>query len=782
MNDHTLTVLEYREMLSRLALCAQSEPGRDLVRTVVPHTEKRDVLRECDLTAQALELLEDTAPDLGRVNDTSDVLERLAVTGTVLEPMELLALVGNQLAVRSARAALRGKEKTLAALHALVDALIGFPDWERWVERSISPKGEVLDAASPDLARVRKELRSCRNAATGKLEAYIRERSVSKVIQEQYVTLRNGRFVVPAKPEYHRTFEGVVQDTSQSGQTVFVEPLFAVGLNNQYTVALANEDREVRKVLAKMSDEAAGYRHEMAANLSLLAELDLVLARARFGVKLNGIIPGLDDEETALTDARHPHLVLEPGIQCVPIDIRIGGPSATLVITGPNTGGKTVALKTLGLLTMMVQSGIPVPVAGESRFRIFGHIFADIGDEQSLSQNLSTFSGHMKVIADLLDVSDDATLVLLDELGAGTDPQEGSALSIALLEVLHRKGACVAVTTHHNLLKEFAYRAPFACNASTVFDDSTLEPTYRLRMGAPGRSHALEVARGLGLGNEVISRAREVMGSGAVQVDELLGRLTEEVDRESVARERAEEIIDQLERERRDLNDQRSGLTRQAQDQRDSARREAKALLRDVERRGRELLKSIKVEGKRERKSDFTSNIRKIEDEVARKFPPAPPRKGGGPVSVGEEVEILSLGVLGSVTELLAGGREAEVLAGGIRMRVPAEDLLAVQGGRSRDTDGSKRGSVSYEGSVEAAREINLLGTRVDDALELLDKAIDRSLLGTGKSLRIVHGKGTGALKKAINTALKDDRRVSAFGPAPLNEGGAGVTIVELKD
>lgn len=781
MNDHTLTVLEYREMLARLAQYAQSEPGRNLAQAVFPHSGKDDVLRECGITAQALTLLEDKPPDLGKVIDTIDILGRLAMVGAVLERMELLALVQNQVAVRYAKAAVRDRERDLPALCALVDGMTGIPDWERWVEKSISPKGEVLDAAGTDLAKARKELRSCRNAATGKLEEYIRGRSVAKVIREQYVTLRNGRFVVPAKPEYHRTFKGVVQDTSQSGQTVFVEPLFAVGLNNSFTMARAKEEEEVRRVLARMSDAAAGYRHEMAANLSMLAELDLVLAKARLGVKLDGLIPGFDDEETVLAGARHPHLVLEPGVQCVPIDIRIGGRSTTLVITGPNTGGKTVALKTLGLLTMMVQSGIPVPVLEESRFKVFGRIFADIGDEQSLSQNLSTFSGHMKVITEILNISDSATLVLLDELGAGTDPQEGSALSIALLEALHEKGACVAVTTHHNLLKEFAYRASFADNASTVFDGRTLEPTYRLRMGAPGRSHALEVAGGLGLGNDVISRAREVMGSGAVQVDELLGRLTEEVDRESVAREKAEAITRKLEAEHQDLNARKKELTIQAQEVRDSTRREAKALIRDIEKKGKEIIRRLKKAGDKARPL-LKEGIRQMEGGVIEKFPPPPSRKGHGPITAGEKVEILSLGVYGSVTELLTGGREAEVLSGGIRMRVPTQDLAPVAGGQAKEDARNKAGNVSYEGSAEVPSEVNLIGSTVDEALQSLDKVLDRSLLGPDRSLRIVHGKGTGALKRAINNALKSDPRVSAFGPAPLNQGGAGVTIVELKE
>ena len=781
MNDHTLKVLEYREVLSRLAEFTQSDPGRERALAVTPRTQRDEVLAEGGFTAEALRLMEDTCPDLGQVTDTSGILDRLTAEGAVLEALQLLALAHNQKAVRNAVSALREREGDLPALAHLVGEMASLPQWEAWVLRSITPKGEVLDDASPELSRVRKQLVACRHSVTGRLEEFMRTRAVSKVIQDQYVTLRNGRYVIPAKPEYHRAFEGVVQDTSQSGQTVFVEPLFAVGLNNSHALAQAREEEEVRRVLAAMSEGAARHRGTMALNLELLARLDLILAKARFGLRLKGIIPALDDREAVLEEARHPLLVLEPGVSCVPIDIRIGGGTTTLVITGPNTGGKTVALKTLGLLSLMAQSGIPVPAGQGSRFRVFAAIFADIGDEQSLSQNLSTFSGHMKIIAQVLEASDARTLVLLDELGAGTDPQEGSAVSIALLEALHAKGAWSVVTTHHNLLKEFAYRAPYARNASTVFDGRTLEPTYRIRMGAPGRSHALEIARALGLDEGVVERAREMMGAGAVRVDELLGRLTDEVERETTARERAEETAGRLEAERLHLRESREEVERQARDDRETARREAKALLREIERKGKDLIARVEGLGK-EGRPFLRKEVRRMEADVQERFPPPPPRKDPGPVASGDEVEVLSLDVFGRVTGLYAEGREAEVLAGGIRMRVAVENLAPVRGNGSRGGAPVRPGSVTYDGDVQGPSEINLLGRTVDQALESIDRFLDRSLLGPVRTLRIIHGKGTGALKRAINRALREDPRVSAFGPAPQEQGGAGVTIVELKE
>ena len=786
MNAHTLTVLEYSEILSYLTRYAHSEPGRQRVRDSVPHLEVEGATVECALTAEGMELLSDQVVELDQVKDTSTILARLKTVGSVLDPLSLLALLHNQQAAGRARSATRAVAGRCPGLSSLTDTMTVIPEWERWVAKSISPKGEVLDAASPELARARRKMRSVRDSISSRLEKFIRERQTAKVIQEQFVTLRNGRFVVPAKPEYHRSFEGVVQDTSQSGQTIFVEPLFAVELNNQFAVAEAKAQEEVQRALAAMSDEAADHRHAMTANLQSLAALDHVLARARMGKAFNGVIPVFSRGKTELVQARHPLLALDPQIQCVPVDISIGDEVTILAITGPNTGGKTVALKTLGLLTLMVQSGIPVPVAPESRFRVFENIFADIGDEQSLAQSLSTFSGHMKIISDILERANGDTLVLLDELGAGTDPQEGSALGIALLETLHQKGACAVVTTHHNQLKEFAYRASYATNASTVFNAETLEPTYQLRMGTPGRSHALEVAQRLGLDGPVLERARELMGSGAVHVDELLGRLTEELDRESKAREVAEQITDALRDEQARIREERKVLADQVQEVRDKTRREARGLIREIERKAKTLLKGVREEGERARPV-VQKAMKELEEEVVRTVPPPRPRKGTGPVVEGDHVRILSLGATGTVTAIVNGSGEAEVLAGDIRMKVRLDDLgvLEQRAGRRQEGKGQREPvvtPVSYHGQTEVPSEINLLGKTVDEALESVDRLLDLLVMDSDRSLRIVHGKGTGALKRAISNALKKDPRVSSFGPAPHNQGGAGVTVVELKD
>lgn len=783
MNTHTLTVLEYRELTSHLADCAQSRPARQLAEGLLPETSAERVVRELSLTGEASRLLEQVDLDLSDVRDSAAVLTNLRVEGYVLQPGDLLVLLANQKAVGKAKKALRENGNGLAALKSIVRKMSTFRDWEEWVSRSISEEGEVLDSASPELAKARGDLRKARGSVVKRLEKYITKGSVAKVLQENYVTLRNGRYVIPAKLEYHRVFEGIVQDSSQSGQTLFVEPLFAVDLNNRFIRLKGHEEEQVRKVLARMSSAARDIRDELLNNLELLALLDLVLAKARLGRKLEGVIPGLDEETIDIVDARHPLLVLRSDVECIPIDLSVGGTIPTLVITGPNTGGKTVALKTIGLLTLMVQSGIPIPVGEGSKVRVFAQVFADIGDEQSLAQNLSTFSAHMSIVSDILKRSDTGTLVLLDELGAGTDPQEGSALGVAILEVLHEKGGCTVVTTHHNLLKEFAYRAPYAGNASTIFDLETLEPTYRMRSGLPGRSHALEVAGRLGVDKAVLNIAKEVIGSGAVRVDELLGRLSEELDRETRARVQAEKVSSQLDAERERLRIRQEKVREEVRRTREEARREAKTFMIDLKRKGKALLKEVK-KSKVVDHGILADKITAMETDLDRRLPPTPGRKSdGGPVRPGQKVKILPLDIEGQVVTIFSEGKEAEVQSKDVRVRVPVSKLSALKGemddGLSFDRGSTK---VAYEGEAGVPVEINLLGCSVDEALQSVDTVLDRSLLGSARELRIVHGKGTGALRQAIMSALRDDPRVRRYQTAALNEGGAGVTVVELKE
>ena len=783
MDTHTLTVLEYGEMLAKLALFAQSEPGKALVSSQFPRLIDGEVRNECALTAEGLRLVGLSPPDLGLVSDVSPAIDFLRVEGAVLEPAGLFSLFANQMAVRSTKNALRESVEELPGLSTIADSMTGLPEWEQGVRKAISDTGEVLDTASRGLAAARKKHRLARENVVGRLERFIRGRSVSRVIQEPYVTTRNGRHVVPAKPEYHREFEGVVQDSSQSGQTLFVEPLFAVGLNNDVAQSENLVREEIRKVLARLSDEARGHRDAMTANMKSLATMDLVLARARFGSRMGWVLPELDNDRTTLRQAMHPLLATDPGTNCVPVDICVGGEKTTLVITGPNTGGKTVTLKTLGLLTLMVQSGIPVPVADNSRVRVFTRVFADIGDEQSLSQSLSTFSGHMKVIADLLREADGRTLVLLDELGAGTDPQEGSAIGMALLESLQDRRSCVVVTTHHNLLKDFAFRSPPAENASTLFDIDTLEPVYKLRMGAAGKSYALEIAERLGLDARVVKRAREIIGAGGTKVEDLLGRLGEEIDRREATRQKAEETAEKMESARIRQASRQEKYRDQIRNIREKARKDARDTLLEIVNRGREIIKDLSFKDKEIARQSLQKGLKAIKEEIRRKTPPPPKsRKKGGIVNAGDDVRIIPLGVLGRIEALAADRSEAEIVSGGIRMRVPIKDLEPAAGQGPVPGPPRKPAPVAYNGTNEERTEINLLGKTISEALDSVDRLIDRSLMGSLQTLRIVHGRGTGALKKAINEALRNDPRVSSCEPAPMNEGGEGVTVVKLKE
>ncbi|NOY87682.1 MAG: endonuclease MutS2 [Deltaproteobacteria bacterium] len=781
MDDHALKVLEYKDLLSYLAGCAHSEPGSHLALRLLPHLDKQSAAADLSLTREILHLLDIGDINLSGVRNTAPILDRLRAEGSVLGPDDLMILLNNQKAVGSASQTVREFAGDLPGLSSLVQGMVSFSEWERWVDRSFTQSGEMLDNAGSELARARRELRSARDTIIGKLETFKTEDRMAKVIRDDYMTIRNGRYVLPVKPEYHRAFQGVIQSRSQSGQTLFVEPLFAVDLNNRLAGAKMREDEEIHRVLARMSADARGFRESMVSNLELLARLDLALAKGRLGRKLDGTIPQLDDE-TDLVEARHPLLVLNPDTECVPISLGIGGASTALVITGPNTGGKTITLKTIGLLTLMAQSGIPVPVAEGTRMRVFSRVFADIGDEQSLSQNLSTFSAHIKVVSQILSHADHDTLVLLDELGAGTDPQEGSALGMALLEALGKKRTCVVVTTHHNLLKEFAYRASYAKNASTVFDAESLQPTFQIKIGLPGRSHALKIAGRLGVDQKIITRAQEIMGTGAVRADELLGRLSEEVDREAKARASAERIMARLEAEKDRFRIRREGAKENIKKIQEEARKDASAFIRDLARQGKELLKGLKDDpgtGGRE----FPERIREMKSEVMNRLPPPAIRMSSGkPVSVGGRIEVIPLGIQAQVTALLPGGKEAEVLSGGIRMRVPLQRLSTLEDGGDEPSSGTDRPAIiGYEGEGSLPVELNLLGFTVEEALESVDRVLDRSLMEPGYQLRIIHGKGSGALRKAITESLRDDPRVLKFESAPQEAGGAGVTVVELK-
>ncbi len=782
MDKHTLKVLEYYDLLSHLSGFAQSQPAKEAAKDLAPCTKRADVTAALALTQEALKVLEDGLPDLAGVVDTRPVIGRLAMRGAILDAQAVLELYSVQLGVRAARGAVKDRASALPGLSGLVSQMNPLPAWEKLVRRSLDEDGQVQDSASSELAAVRKEQISCRRSLLSKLEEFITKPSIGKVLRENYVTQRNDRYVVPVKPEYHRAFSGVVQDTSQSGQTLFIEPLFVVEKNNRLAKLRGQEEDEIRKIMKFISEEARGYRESMALNLDLVVEFDLIFAKGRLGLQVDGAVPEVSPDTARLSRAKHPLLLLLEGGGCVPIDMELGDQVTTLVITGPNTGGKTVALKTLGLITLMAQTGIPVPVGEDSRIRVFKKIFADIGDEQSLAQSLSTFSSHMSVVSEILSEADDQTLALLDEMGAGTDPQEGSALGIAILEHLRRCGAWTVVTTHHNLLKEFAYNAEYAENASVVFDAATLKPVFELRMGAPGRSYALEIAARLGLAEEVTARARQIMGPEGAGVDDLLGRLSVEIEKESAARRRVENARDAIETDQERLRKVQVQVLEELKEEQSRSRREAMALIRQIKQQGKKLLREARDAGT-EGEKVFNREIDAMAADAAEKIPLPPRKRGaGGPVTIGDLVEVVPLGAEGTVVSVFSGGEDAEVVSGGIRMKAAVSDLTPLGVTREKGRQGKDSLAVGYTGSREAPGEISLLGFTVPEALAQVDTVLDRMMLGPGSTLRIIHGKGTGALREAITESLRQDPRVISSRAGGMKEGGSGVTIVRVKE
>jgi DNA mismatch repair protein MutS2 len=595
-------------------------------------------------------------------------------------------------------------------------------------------------------------------------------------LQESIVTMRNGRYVIPVRAEARSKVPGVVHDQSASGQTIFVEPLAVTEMNNRLKELELREEREIERILRSLSERVAANGPALRETVDALASVDLAFAKARYASALRAAPPLLNsDGLTELAMARHPLLKGE----VVPISIRVGGEFRVLVITGPNTGGKTVALKTIGLLTLMAQAGMHVPAAPESVVAVFPHVFADIGDEQSIEQSLSTFSSHMRNIVSMLPEIDERSLVLLDELGAGTDPQEGAALARALLKSLLDSGARAAVTTHYSELKTFAHEEEGVENASVEFDVETLSPTYRLIIGLPGRSQALAIARRLGMPQHILSRARQFVSTGAVRVERLLSQIQAERRQIADMARRAGELQEDARKLRDRVRSELTSIRTERERILDKAREDAAATVREMRARLRELEDQARGVASRREQREMRAQIDEIQSEAAAELgamAPAAADLGPAlrPLQPGAAVNVLSLGQQGTVVSVSDG--EAEVQLGQFKMRIPSDDL-EVLSRRERQAEHS----VEYHATREAPpMQIDVRGWRADDAQREIDQYLHDNYMHGQGTVRIVHGKGTGALRRAIRDQLGEHPLVKNFQSEDAKQGGEGVTVVTL--
>jgi DNA mismatch repair protein MutS2 len=788
----TLRALEFAAIVEQLAGLTAFGPSRELAEASLPVADATHVALLQEQTDEAARLLDEQAQaTIGGARDIRPALER-ARRGGRLTAMELLDIGETCRATALFAGRLQSwRGRHLAEVHEALDPA---PSLRERIERSIDDAGQILDSASNELAGIRKRLRTAQDRVRERLNSMLRSAELAGVIGEAIVTVRAGRYVIPIRAEAKGRIKGIVHDQSASGATLFVEPLTVVELNNTWTQATLDAEREEERILAELSREVEGRAASLDASVQALARADLWMARARLGSQLDAVRPTVTDDAAELLSARHP--LLGPG--AVPIDLRIGERFGyrALIVTGPNTGGKTVALKTLGLLTLMHQAGLRVPAAEGARLAVFSRVMADIGDEQSIAQSLSTFSSHLRNVVRFVAAAEPGTLVLLDEVGAGTDPTEGSALAMAVVERLLSAGATVAATTHYAELKAFAQEHPMVTNASVAFDVATLRPTYRLEIGLPGKSQAFAIAERLGLAREILDDARSRLAAEHVTMEETLSAIAraEEARGQELDQARAEREAAAAERELA-----RSGVGR--------ARREAAAVLSDARRAAdqllaraerevaevrRELTRQRNLAGSRARGAKAATTA--VFDELAARAARARSEVADEGVEVGREAtedgpqprvglwgQSRTLGSVGRIVEISGRTGRITLETDGPRVVVPADDVEVVpepiRGPAPRDLAAEE---LRRRAASSIAPRLDLRGERVEAALEQLTAYLDQALLAGLDEAVIVHGAGTGALRRAIREYLADHPRVRGTRPGRREEGGDGATVAEL--
>ncbi len=794
MDAHALRTLEFDKVIARLAKHTSFAAGRELALALQPSPERAEVVRRQRETAEARRLL-NMKPRTGLAG-AHDVRPSAAKAerGGVLDPNELLDIARTLECARDLKYAIARLAETLPLLAAAVDLIEPLTRIIDDVNRCINQRGEVTDAASPALGALRREIRTLHGRLYQRLEEILSAATAKGIAQEPIITLRDGRYVIAVKADMRGQLRGIVHDVSGSGATVWMEPLAVVELANKWREAQLEEEREVERVLRRLSGDAGAQAESIAWNVETLARIDLALAKARFGDEIDAPELPYEDEDQPwivespaqlhLLQARHP-LLRKP---VVPSTVTVGGPYRVLLITGPNTGGKTVALKTAGLLALMAQSGLPVPADLGSRLPVFDDIFADIGDEQSIEQSLSTFSSHMTNIISIVQRADSGSLVLLDELAAGTDPAEGSALARAILLRLLELGALTIATTHHGELKAFAHEVEGVMNASVEFDVKTLSPTYRLSIGLPGRSNALEIAERLGMPRPIIDAARCSIAPEQRQVDDLLTDIKRERDdaasarqAEEVARRESEAIRARLEERLEGVDDERERLVAQARAEIERETERVRSLLVEAARDAEAARLAAAEEKLQKAKAEAARLAERIEKQ-RRPRRERPQRAPSGPrpaeIRVGDMVWLRGMERFGEAMSAPDAKGEVEIRLGPLHSRVKLSQVERVQRPRESQAHGAVTADIAPPPDVPV--ELDLRGQTADEALPTVERYIDDAFRASVESVRLIHGKGTGALRRAVREFIAKHPLVSSYEEAPREYGGEGVTIVHV--
>lgn len=791
MNQKTLQKLEFHKIIELLVAEASSERGQLLCRNLKPMTVLSDIRTAQEQTAASFtRIIKKGRISFGNVLTIEASLKRLEVGGA-LSSGELLRISG--ILRTAAQAKSYGRHDTVEELSDCLDdyfaQLEPLSTLNTEIERCILAEDEISDDASANLKRIRRSIHAMNDRVHATLNNLVNG-SLRTYLQDPIITMRGDRYCLPVKAEYRGQVNGLIHDQSSTGSTLFIEPMAVVKLNNDLKELYGKEQEEINAILARLSEDASAYVSEIRSNYRTLTELDFIFAKGSLALAMRGSIPIFNEEgRIRIREGRHPLLDART---VVPISLSLGDDFDLLIVTGPNTGGKTVSLKTVGLFTLMGQAGLHIPAADRSELSVFHKVFADIGDEQSIEQSLSTFSSHMTNIVSFLQHVDEKSLVLFDELGAGTDPTEGAALAIAILSHLHSRGIRTMATTHYSELKVFALSTPGVENASCEFDVDSLKPTYRLLVGIPGKSNAFAISGKLGLPDYIIENAKKHLSEQDVSFEDLLSDLesskrTIEKEREEIAayKREIERLKNRTLQKQEKLEEQKEKILRQAKEEAGAILREAKEMadetMKNFRKFGKENISVAEMERERERLRKKIKETNSVSNLSAQK-----PKKQHKPsdFKLGESVRVLSMNLTGTVRSLPDARGNLFVQMGILRSQVHISDLeiieepVAYTAKNLRQTSGGK---LKMNKSLSVSSEINLLGKTVDEAVAELDKYLDDAVLSHLDSVRVVHGKGTGALRKGIHQYLQRQKRVKAFRLGEFGEGDAGVTIVELK-
>ncbi|MED1723333.1 endonuclease MutS2 [Brevibacillus parabrevis] len=785
MEQRVLKTLEYDKIIALLVDKASCTYGKEKAAELTPFVQLDEVKIAQQGTQEAATVLrlKGSAP-LGGIRDIRSSVQR-ARLNAMLAPLELLDIASTIMAGRRLKNFLLDmcQDHDLPLLQLQAERIEGLRELEMEIRRCIDENGDVLDSASVELRQVRQEIRQVESRIREKLDQMTRSSSYQKMLMENIVTIRGDRFVIPVKQEYRHVFGGIVHDQSASGATLFIEPEVIVAMNNKLRELRLREEREVERILYILTEQVSFAVEALSENVDALTELDFLFAKAQLAWSMKAVCPKLNDRGyLQMKKARHP---LIPREVVVPVDVELGGEYQAIVVTGPNTGGKTVSLKTIGLLSLMAMSGLHIPAEEESEMTVFSSVFADIGDEQSIEQSLSTFSSHMTNIISILEKMDEKSLVLFDELGAGTDPTEGAALAMSIIDHVIDSGARMVATTHYSELKAYAYDRPEVINASVEFDVQTLRPTYRLLVGVPGRSNAFAIARRLGLPEAIIEVARGSISEEDNQVESMIASLernrkSAEADRHAAAslRREAEELRRQLDEERARFAEEKNKLMERAEEEAriavQLAKEEAETIIREL-REMRDDGVEIKEHRLIEAKKRLGNAVLELEKEKVKK--PARAVRATQ-IKVGDEVMVTSFGQKGTVLEKV-NNDEFLVQIGIMKMKVRRDDMN-VQNSITQKPQAAPYTSVNRR-TASIKMDLDLRGYNVEDAIREMDQFLDDALLGGLHSVSIIHGHGTGVLRKGVHEYLRSHRNVKSFRLGGQGEGGVGATIAELK-